>query len=103
MAPAVSAPAARPNANPGPNPRPRASAGAVTAVAPTVATVAKIANAFFIRVSSIDYPRNNADVFRWLQRNQVFGAVAGNRRRRGTCLGLDRAKDKENGVPKNLT
>jgi hypothetical protein len=25
-------------------------------VAPTVATVAKIANAFFMRVSSIDYP-----------------------------------------------
>jgi hypothetical protein len=55
MAPAVSAPAAKPNANPGPIPRPRASAGAVMTVAPTVATVAKIANAFFMRVSSIDY------------------------------------------------
>src|SRR5258706_10329425 len=64
MAPAVNAPAAGPNPNPGPKtPRPPASAGAVTAVAPMVATVAKIASAFLMRVSSIECLRKITRTF----------------------------------------
>jgi hypothetical protein len=65
------APAAKPKAKPGPQPHPRASAGAVTVVAPTVATVAKIANAFLMHISSIEYPRNNADGFFWFRGNRI--------------------------------
>src|ERR1700694_3800114 len=68
----MSAPAARPNPNPGPKPRPRASAGAVTVVAAIVATVARIANAFFMRMSSLEYPRTNADTLQWLQGGTGF-------------------------------
>jgi hypothetical protein len=39
---------------PGPQPQPRACAGADTAVAPTVATVAKIASAFLMGRSSVE-------------------------------------------------
>ena len=52
MAPAVNAPAARPNARPGPIPRACAGAGTAKLVAPTAATVAKTANVFFMRMSS---------------------------------------------------
>jgi hypothetical protein len=36
-------------------------------VAPTAATVAKIASVFFMRISSIENLRDNADVSQWLQ------------------------------------
>jgi hypothetical protein len=52
MAPAVNAPAAKPNARPGPIPRACAGAGTAKLVALTAATVAKTANVFFMRMSS---------------------------------------------------
>jgi hypothetical protein len=55
MAPAVNAPAAKPNANPGPMPR-ACAVGAVTVVAATAPTIARTAIAFLIRISSIRYP-----------------------------------------------
>jgi hypothetical protein len=65
-------------------------------VAATVATVARIANAFFMRMSSKEYPRTNADTFQWLQGNRVFGAVAGSltQTRNMSRIGLCQRKEK---------
>jgi hypothetical protein len=47
--------------------QPRASAGALIVVAPRVATVARIANGFFMRSSSSLVRAINAKISRWLQ------------------------------------
>ncbi len=91
-APAVSAPAARPNANPGPHPplHPRASAGADIIVAPTVATVARIANAFFMRLLPSSTYEINADGFPGLPWNR--GSTERNHEKR-SCVSEPKDRD----------
>src|SRR3981189_1385466 len=96
----MSAPAARPNPNPGPLPRPRSSAGAVTVVAATVATVARIANAFFMRMSSLEYPRTNADTFKWLQGEPGFWCGRGGLTQTRNMSRIGLSKEKKDGAPK---
>src|SRR5712672_504460 len=99
----MSAPAARPNPNPGPKPRPRASAGAATVVAATVATVARIANAFFMRMSSIEYPRTNADTFQWLQGKPDFWCGRGDLTQTRNVSRMVWCKEKKMARQRNLT
>jgi hypothetical protein len=94
-APAANAPAAKPNARPGPIPRASAG-GALIVVAPTAATVARIAKVFFMRFSPpLKSSRANASFFQWLRGTSEPAQSVSDRQDKPEDNGADQARDED--------